>query len=69
MRKKRGKGLCTRERIGLGVDSRSKKEEKEENSFDLWWFDSIGVWCWFDLDDGGGLRGFDSDGGFIVIIL
>ena len=30
-----GKGLCSRERIGLGVDSMSEKEEREENGFDL----------------------------------
>ena len=64
-----GKGLCSQERIGLGEDSMSEKEEREENGFDLWWFDSTGVWCWFDSDAGGGLCGFDSYGGFVVIIL
>ncbi|KAK0589296.1 hypothetical protein LWI29_012236 [Acer saccharum] len=45
----------------------SEKEEREENGFDLWWFDSTGVWCWFDSAATGGLYGFDSDGGFVVI--
>ncbi|KAI9201299.1 hypothetical protein LWI28_021272 [Acer negundo] len=34
-RKKRGRGLCSREKIGLGVDSMSEKEKREENGFDL----------------------------------